>query len=114
MREVGALQHSRETGDDAQAAAGDAWAVLAVPDVAEAELAGVAADDGKSGAADEGIEFAAEDFVAETDFAAAAGVVAEIETTSGTFVAENGDASLASEGIAGELGGECEGRDEET
>src|SRR5580693_3255459 len=114
MRQVGALQHARKIRHDTKAAAGNAGTILTVPDVAQAEFAGVAADDGKSGAADEGIEFAAEDFVAETNFAAAAGVISEIETASGTFVAEDGDASLSGKGIAGELGGEGEGRDEET
>src|SRR5580658_7404782 len=104
MGEVGALQDARKIRHDTKAAAGDAGAILAIPDVAQAEFAGVAADDGKSGAADEGIEFAAEDFIAEADFAAAAGVVAKIETASGTFVSEDGDAGLAGEGIAGELG----------
>src|SRR5580658_6348748 len=114
MGEVGALQDARKIRHDTKAAAGDAGAILAIPDVAQAEFAGVAADDGKSGAADEGVEFAAEDFVAETDLAAAAGVVAEIEAAPGAFVAEHGDASLSGEGIAGEFGGEREGRDEET
>ncbi len=69
--------------------------------------------DDSPGAADQRREFPAEDFVAEAKFAAAAGVIAEIETAAGALVAEDGDAGLAGELVAGKLGREGVGCNEE-
>ena len=98
MNERGALKHAGEGGDDTSSGTGDGGAVLAVPDVAQAELASATCDAGKSGTAHERGKFGGEDLVSEAEFTAAAGVVAEIEAASGTLVAEDGDAGLSGEG----------------
>jgi hypothetical protein len=104
--ESGALQYARKAGDDAQAATGNGGAILAIPNIAGAEFSGAAADRGQPGVADERVKFAAEDLVSPAQFAAAASVIAEIETASGAFVAKDGDAGLTAELVAGKLGGE--------
>ena len=100
-------------GDYAQAATGDGGAVLTVPDIACAQFAGTAADCGQSGITDQRSEFAAENFIAEAQFAAAAGVVAEVESASGAFIAKDSYAGLSGESVAGKLGGKSIGRDKE-
>src|SRR5712691_7928283 len=50
--EAGALQHARQIGYDAYAAAGDRRTILAIPYVADAEFSGAAADGGQARAAD--------------------------------------------------------------
>ena len=51
--------------------------------------------------------------ISEAEFAAASGVVAEVESPSGAFVSEDGDARLACEGVAGDFGSEGIGGNEE-
>src|SRR5438309_8488627 len=99
MRHARALQHARSRRHDSQAFAGNARAVQAVPDVTGAEFSGAAADDGEAGAADQRAETAAEDFVAPAQFAAAAGIVADVEAAAGALVAEDGDPSESAKRI---------------
>src|SRR5258708_4219985 len=99
MSEPRALQHAGDGGNDARSATGDGGTILAVPNIAGAEFSRAAAGDGKSGAADQGRELAAEDLVAEAEFAALPGVEAEIKASAGALVAELGDAGLAGERV---------------
>src|SRR5580693_7075264 len=100
MDETRALQYPRQAGNEARSPTGDGGTVLAIPHVAGTEFSGAATHRRESCAPDQGREFSAEDFVSEAKFAAAAGVIAEIETAAGTLVAENGDAGLAGELVA--------------
>src|SRR5260370_27414676 len=113
MSEPRALQHVGDGGNDARSAAGDGGTILAVPNIAGAEFSRAAAGDGKSGAADQGREFSTEDLVAKPEFAALAGVVADVEASAGALVAKDGDAALAGERVARQLRPEGVARDEE-
>src|SRR5579863_3845199 len=107
MRQAGALQHARRRRHNAQAFAGNAGTVLPVPDIAGAEFPGAAAGDGKTRAADQRTQAAAEDFVPPAQFAAPAGVVADVKAASGALVAEDCNPGNSSKRIARVLG--CEG-----
>src|SRR5580698_4558566 len=111
MRDAGSLQNAGKAGYDAGAATGNRGTIVTIPNIADAEFSGAAAQGGQSGAADQRGQLSAEDLISEAEFTAAAGVVAEIETASGTLVAENSDASLAGEFVARIFGSEGIGRD---
>src|SRR5579863_9002930 len=98
------LQNSRRGCDDPRSRARDCGTVLAVPNVPRAKLAGIAADDGQSLASDEGAEPAAEVLITNADFAPAAGVVADIESSAGALVAEDRNAGQTSERVTGRFG----------
>src|SRR5580693_656110 len=103
MKKAGALQHAGKAGNKARAAARNLGTILAIPDIAGAEFSCAASDGGQAGAADQGRKFPVENLVAEAEFAALTCVEAQIETAAGSFVAENRNASLSREFVAGHL-----------
>src|SRR4029077_14595856 len=112
MGEARALQHAGKIGDDARAPTGDRGTILAIPHIACAQFSRAAADRREPRATNERRKFSAEDFITETKFAAPAAVIADIETSAGSLIAENSDPGLTGECVAGQLGSEGIGRDE--
>src|SRR4029077_9579206 len=89
MRQSRTLQHARDGDDHAHTAAGHRGTVLTIPHVARAKFAGAAVDDGQTRGPDQRTQLAIEDFISDAEFTAPSGVVANIETASGPFVAEH-------------------------
>jgi len=112
MDQPRALQHAGKVGDNASAGAWNRRTVLPIPHIAGSKFSGASAERWQAGAADEGSEFAAEDFIAEAQFTASSRVVSDIETAAGSLVAEDSHASLAAEGVSRQFGSEGIGRDE--
>src|SRR5579864_5633986 len=69
-------------------------------------------DDRQSRRANQGSELSLEQFVAETELTAAAGIVTDIKASARPFITEDRNTIQVVKGVAGELGSENIGSDE--
>src|SRR5215471_10094650 len=104
MRQIGALQHTGGSSDDAATATGYRGAVLPVPHKTRAKLTRATVHDRKPRGPDQRIQLPFKHFVAYSEFAATAGVVADIQAAAGTLITEDRDPGQPAEGVARVLG----------